>query len=280
MNEELLNQIESMSEVEIEALLETQFPEELEKQAAAEIAESELAEALYTYGALSAERAIAELEGEGDLSKVASEEEIQAHIEAEASVGDAIEAVIAELGLAELEDEVELHKTAQACAAVIFEGYADSLEKIAAKKGSPGMMRRLKDLADSAKKKTVSAAEAAKKNVLTHSGKYGLGAGLGAGAAGMSLMAKKASDMTVGELVGTIGGIAILDDGIEKLAKRGKGRGQSLMEKMKSGLSKAKSSAVSAAKGTKKHVLKHSGKYGLGAGLAAVAALHHLSKRD
>ena len=66
------------------------------------MAEESLINSLYAYGALSAERAYAEIEGEGDLSKVASAEEIENHENAEAEVGAIIEAAIAELGLAEI----------------------------------------------------------------------------------------------------------------------------------------------------------------------------------
>lgn len=287
MNPQIIEQLESMSEDELQALLETEFPEEMEKEAAAELVESELTDALYAYGALSAERALAEIEGEGDLSKVASAEEIEAHESAESEVAQLIEAAMQELGLADQEDEIELHKTAQACAAVIFEGYSDALEKIAGSQGkSKGVVESVKRLAKTVSKKVKSAVSGgskagkgkgkgdktylgrAKAHVMKHSGKYGLGAGaLVGGAAGYgasSAMDKKASDMTVGEIMDTIAGISEIDAGIQKLAGKGTAKASRLKQVMD-------------------HVKKHSGKYGLGAGAVGGAtagvAAHQMQKR-
>ncbi len=279
MNAELLAEIEQMSEEELTAIMETEFPEELEKQAAAQLAEDGLINALYAYGALSAERAFAEIEGDGDLSKVASAEEIESHENAEAEVGAIIEQAIAELGLAEVEDEVEMHKTAQACASIIFDGYTDTLEKIAKKgKAAAGVGVKLKELGTAVSAALSKKKNAAKKLIKDHAGKAGLigGAALGAGAyKGYQMMDKRASDMTVGELAAAINGVNEIEAGIEKLAKKGSKKGASMLSNLMKSIGKGKDKVVDMAtsgyKATKKSVKNNPGKYGLGAGLVAGA---------
>lgn len=254
MYENMMEEIENMTAEEQQALLETQFPEEMEKMAAAEIATGELTEALYAYGWLSAERAVAEHDG---LDKIASEA-LEEHEAAEAQVGAIIEAALETLGTAYNEDEVGMHKEAQAAAAVIFEGYSDALEKIAKSKPSKGFMAKMKAYYGKAKK-----------HVGAHSGKYGLGAGAAAGLAG-GYMSKKASDMTLGEIVDVVQSVNEVEAGLEKIAKRGAAKGKGLWNKIKGHYGTAK-----------KHVGKHSGKYGLGAGAAGGAvAGRMLADRD
>ena len=70
--EEMLTQIENMSEQEVAELLAVDFGPELEKEAAAELASADLAQALYAYGALMAVREFHD--EECDLSKEAGAE--------------------------------------------------------------------------------------------------------------------------------------------------------------------------------------------------------------
>lgn len=195
MNAELIKQLENMSEEEIQAIMSAEIPEELEKQAAAELAEAELIAALRTYGALTAERAVAEVASEGDLSKVASAEEIEAHAQAEAELGALIEEALNSLSIAENENEIALHKTAQACAAVIFEGYTGALENLV--DASAELAPAVEKLAHAAIEKASAQESVA------------------------PLLDKTASEMTVGEIYGALHGISEIEAGVEKLASVG-----------------------------------------------------------
>lgn len=249
MLEDLMKEIEQMSDAEKQALLNTQFPEELSKQAEAEVNEALLADSLYAYGWLSAERAVAEIDG---LDKVAKEQ-LDAHMESEKEVGEQIEQALGALEIADSEDEVALHKTAQACAALIFEGYSDCLEKIAKKEK---MLDKVKGMASAANKK-----------LKAHRGKAGVAAGLAAGYAGKKVMDKKASEMTLGQIVETINGVSEIEQGVEKLAAKGGAKAKALMEGAQEALAKGKK------------VLKaHRGKAGLAAGAMGGALL--ASKKD
>lgn len=254
--------LKDMTEEQATELLNTQFPEELEKEAEAELDRAALADNLYSYGWLQAERAIAEVESEGDLSKVASEEEVQAHEAAEEQVKEAIESLVASTGVADIEDAAELEKEAQAAAAFIFEGWSDCFEKTAAK---GKLLKSVKKTLSSAKSKMEEAASKAKAAVKKHRGKAGLAAGLAAGYGGTALMSKKSSDATVGEIteavLSRLDSIAIANEGVEKLAARGGKKGADLAKKLKGYGEKA----LAAAK-------KHRGKSMLGAGLLAGAA--------
>jgi hypothetical protein len=234
MNEEMLKQIEAMSDADKQALLSTQFPPELEKEANAQIDTSILADSLYTFGFLQGERAFAEVDG---LDKLASED-VAAHEAYEKEVSDSIEAALTSLGTAENEDYVEMHKEAQAAAALIFEGYSDAIEKLA--KSKAGFLGKAKSLAKAGLKKVQStakgAAKATEKHVKKHSGKYGLGGGVLAGAAVTKAMEKKSADLTAAELVDIASDVALekaaaavaIEEGISKLAARGAVKGEAI----------------------------------------------------
>lgn len=239
MNPELIAQIENMSEEEKQALLQTQFPEELEKEAADELLQSQLVDALYNYGALSAERAVAEVSGEGDLSKVASAEEIQAHEEAEAQVGALIEEAIQALGISESGDELTLHKTAQTCAAIIFQGYTDAVERLV--ETSNEVAPTVEKLAHAAIEKIASQE----------------------GVTRAPWMDKTASEMTFPELYNAINGISELESNLDKLASASAAQGgkmKEMLNKAKDALSKGADKAKGAlSKGADKVKAYHKG---------------------
>jgi hypothetical protein len=248
----IFEQVEQLSDTDKKALLETQFPEELEKEAAAELDSHLLADALYSYGYLQGERELAEVDG---LDKVAAET-VQAFEAAEQEMGEQIDACLGSLGTAEGDDVAELHKEAQAAAALIFEGFSDCLEKQAA----AGHMAKLKGAVKGGLKKLEGAAK-----------KHGKGAagGAAAGAAGGYMakkhMDKKASDMTIGEIRDVIfeeaAAAAVINEGVEKLASKGAGKAASMMAKLKGG-----------AKAADKYVKGNAKKYMAGAGLLGAAA--------
>lgn len=250
--------MEKMSEDELKAILDTEFDAELEKEASDDVAQSELENAFYAYGMFKADLEIeAEEAGETGLSKEASAE-FEA---AEQEISAAIEAGVVELGLDNIEDDADMHKTAMAAATLIFEGYTDQIEKWAAKSKKDG--KGIKGLYNTLKGKAGKLATKAGKHVGKHSGKYAGGAAAASLAAGYAggrthaNMDKKASELTAAELIDlTLSKQASLDvivDGIEKLAARGKG---------KAGLvGKALT-----------HIKKHKGKYAGGASAGAGAA--------
>lgn len=263
----LIAEVEQMSQEEKKALLETQFSEDLSKEAEAAVDAMGLAEACYQYGALQAERAVAEADG---LDKVASET-LESHEAAVGDVGEAIDAHLENLGVAEM-DELEMHKQAQAAAGFIFEGYSDQLEKLAAMKELKGAVKKVLHSAHGKMK-------AAGKHIAKHKGKYAAGAGaVAAGAYGSKkLMEKKASDATIGDIIEAIDArdahfdeVAELQQGVEKLAAKGASKAAELMKKLKS-----------APKEMGKHLKKHKGIYAAGAGgLAAGGVAGRMSKKD
>jgi hypothetical protein len=215
--EEIEKVIAGMSEADQKALLATEFPEEIEKEAAAEAAQGDLVDALYAYGALTADIEVNSAEGE--LSKEASAEFEAADTE----ISEAVEAAIEATGLDQMEDEAEMHKHAQAAAAVIFEGYVDQMDKLAkidmdkARKGAKALGKRLH-----------GAGKSAWGHIKKHKGAYMAGAGgaaLGAGGAAVkNHMDKKASDLSKTEMAYAVieqqNVMEVVADGVEKLAAK------------------------------------------------------------
>jgi hypothetical protein len=282
MSKDIFSMIEGMSDVEKNELLNAEIPAELEKQAEADLDQASLADALYNYGWLSAERAIAEEEG---LDKFASED-LEAHENSEKEIGEAIESLMSSLGVADSEDEVELHKEAQAAASLIFEGYSDCFEKLAAKQKasfiqnlSKKTMAGLKAAKEKTVEKAREAAKAAKKGAkeavkgahnIGKKGGYGAIGGAGAlylGAKAKQKLEKKASEMTVGELYeGFSEKIAAemeIMEGIDKLAAKGAKKAKKIIPFM----AKVKEVAEKAHKAGKKGL--YAGLGGAGAGFAA-----------
>jgi hypothetical protein len=252
-----LNQrIEEVSKMTAEeqaaALAEFQaLPEEIQKEAQAQVDREFLADNLYQYGWLQAEREFATEQGEGDLSKVASAEEITAHEQSETSVRENIETLLADLAVDAIEDECELAKEAQAAAGFIFAGYTDAIEKIAAedsmKDKAKGFMKKHYD---SAKDKAGKAGGAMKAHggkaweaLKKHKGKAAGGVAA-AGALGLGArhlykkhqekkMAKHASEMDVHELYNEFTKIAQVEQGLDKLASFASAKGEAARAKLK-----------------------------------------------
>lgn len=287
MLNDILKTLEGMTEAEKQDILNTEFPAELEKQAAAHIDAEQLREALYNYGWLAAERAVAEEDG---LDKVASED-LEAHDQAVEECGQAIEDLLTDLGTAEIEDTAELHKEAQVCASIMFDGYSDFMDKLAASKGKAAM-GAIKGALKSVKSKLSKGVAAGQKKgkkalkmIRKHPGKAALiagGAAAGgyAGKKGMDHMKKKASDASVLEMAQAVAEIqgyenellSEVTEGVEKLAAKG---GNKAAEFLKKHYGKAKEMAGAA----KKSVKKHKGLYGLGAGAAGGAAATHAAHK-
>jgi len=252
MRPEIFEEVEKMSEEEKKTLLNTQFPEELEKEAAAELDTTLLADALYSYGWLQAQRSMAEVDG---LDKVAAAD-LAAHEKAEQEAGEQIEACLASLNTAEAKDPVELHKEAQVAAALIFDGFSDCVEQSCLdKEAAAGMLGKAKSMAAKGLGKLKGAAKAgghkaavlgrkAGRKGLALAKKHGKGAAAGAAlgaAAGGYAMSKKSSELTVGELLDIVREQQDMDDticdGVEKLAAKGAAKGEKL-NKMASKASK------------------------------------------
>lgn len=272
--------VEGMSEADKAAVLGTEFPVELEKEAAAELAETDLVDALYAYGAMTADY---ELEAtDGELNKEAA-----ADMEAaEQEISEAIEESVVASGLDQVEDEVELHKKAQASAAIIFQGYCDQIEKVAgiatrakqvskllSSKAKAGMKVAKKGLnkgVAAAKDAGAAAGKHVKKNKSAYMAAAG-GAALGAGAmAAKKHMDKKASELTIDELtvevLNRMDAVEVVEEGIDKLA----GLGAKAAKKAKSLLSKGQ-----------KHIKAHGKKYlAGGAGAATGALAMHMKHRS
>ncbi len=244
MLNEVLEMVENMSAEEREALLNTEFPEDLEKQASAQLAQSDLFEGLYAYGAT---MATLDLESEEELDKTASE---QAQAD-EVELTQFLEEKINESGILGMEDEVELHKVAQVAAAYLFAGYADTLEKEAAKKD--GHLARMG------------------KFLKKHKGKAAAGA---AGVAALGIgarmakrhMDKKASELTVAEVTAEVlyneQVMDVINDGLEKCAAKGK----TVAEAAKKSFGKVYNYAKAKAKAGADIVKKHPGKVAAGVG--------------
>lgn len=275
---ELEKYVDSLSEEDKQAILNTEFPEEIEKQAAAAFAEADLIDNLYAYGAMTADMELEDAEaGEAGLSKEASADFEQA----EKEISEAIETGVAATGLSELEDEVELHKKAQAMSAVIFQGYTDYIEKMAGKKEHAGKVGKwLASKAKKAGKMMGAAKDSAKKHggkvadhMKKHKKAYMVGAGSAALAAGGGAMAhkhmsKKASELTVDELTGAMlnrmDAVEVVEEGLEKLSSAAGKIG----DKVKKHLGTARA-----------HLGAHKEKYSAGAGAAAGGMAAHLAHR-
>ena len=111
----LFDEVQNMSEEEQQQLLATDFGPELEKQASEEIGKANLADALYSYGAYLAGM---DIDSQDEMSKEASE----AYSNAGEELTYAVEAGLIDSGILEIEDTIELHKEAQAAAAIMFQG--------------------------------------------------------------------------------------------------------------------------------------------------------------
>ena len=99
---EELNQMSAEEIAAIEAI-----PAEHIKEAQAQVDREMLADNLYQYGRLQAEREFATFEGEGDLNKVASAEAISEHEASETAARENIETLLSDLEFNESEDEAE-----------------------------------------------------------------------------------------------------------------------------------------------------------------------------
>lgn len=292
--------IENMSEADLQAILNTEFPEEMEKQAAVAVAEGELADALYAYGAMVADREFSELslaEGQ-ELSKEASE----GFSAAETELSALIDSGVSELGYAESEDAEELHKTAQAAAAVILEGYTDQLEKIAEEKAKVGMLTHVKNALMKKYHAAKGHAQAAGGYLKKHHKPILGGAAVGAlGAVGAlkakEKLEKKSSEMTAGEMLELMNESAneqmLVADGIEKLANMGEAKAakgvfakvkehaQTLGHKLKGAGTAAKEKAEAAGKYLKHNVKPIAGGMAVGGALGAGGMhLHKKHKKD
>jgi len=280
----LFEQVQNMSEEEKAQLLATDFGADLEKEASAEVAKAGLAEALYAYGAHMAEL---DIEGQGDLSKEASE----SYNEATAEISQVLEGCLVESGILETDDTTELHKEAQAAAAIMFQGYADQMEdmiKVAAEGNDPSFMAKMKGHLSNfgkrvgeAKEKTKEFAGKAGKHIAANKGKYGVGAG--AAALGLGALAykkhheKKASELSVEELSDIVNQEnefnSVVFEGLDKLAAKGKAKAVAGMG------AKLKEMAKKHYASGKKHVSANKGKYGLGAGAALGAIGTHAARK-
>jgi hypothetical protein len=257
MEKNIFDEIEKMTDAEKQALLNTQFPEELEKEAAAELDTSLLADALYSYGWLQAQRALADVDG---LDKVAADD-LKAHEQAEEEVAEQIEACLQSLGTHVNEDDAELHKEAQVCAALIFDGFSDCIEQgcmdkeaasaMAAKAGKMAM-KGLHKMKAAGKKVGKKALGLAKK----HGGKAALFGGGAAAAKLHSAMSKESGALTPEQLVEIASDVAlekqatitVIEDGINKLAAKGAHKGKKLKDMMKSSKSSASSASSKSSK--------------------------------
>lgn len=275
----LQERIEKMTDEEKKQLLETDFGAELEKEAAAELAHGDLVESLYAYGAYLADR---EIESTEELSKEASAEFDAAHEQITA----AVEAALTETGILDTEDTVELHKEAQAAAAIIFKGYADQFEKVAGDEGKMAKMKKwVGDKAAKAKESAKAMAGKAGKHLKAHKGKYGAGAAaLAAGAGALAYrkkMEKKAGEVSYDELREQMIEDAMVDqvvgEGLAKLAGVGaqmaaaKGKA---VDAAKAGIAKLKASKAG------QHVAANKGKYGMGAAALGGFAAGRASKKE
>lgn len=260
--------LENMTQEEAEQLLATDFGADLEKSASAELAQADLAEALYAYGSFMAN---VEMDSTEELSKEASAEIDEVAVE----IAEAIEEALEEAGVLDNEDTVALHKEAQAAAGIIFEGYADELEKIAAKaKEDPSMLAKAQKWVAS-KGKQIADSKAAK-HVVANKNKYGAGLAAGALLGGGAYAykkkhEKKASEVTASEMSEIIRADqevdAVISEGISKLA------------------AKANKKMIPAGfmKKVKKSVMANKGKIGGGAlalGGAGLLAKKMMSKKD
>ena len=284
--------INGMSEEEIQFLMETEFGPELEKQAAAELAQSDLADALYTYGALMCDMEINSTEG---LSKQASAE----YADLSAEIAAALEDALLTSGILESEDTAELHKEAQAAAGLIFQGYADQFEKIAKLEvGKYGQQRNILSAAEAhaAQGNHVRAKYHQVKDWITETAKKHpkkLSA-LGGAAVGAGTIAaihkykkqheKKASETTASELADIVREEAYLDsvifEGMDKLANEG-AKAAEQKEGIMHSLREKATAAKNYIEGKGKDVWEYAKKkpYHVGGGAAAAAGLGYLGHK-
>lgn len=274
MNEEIMQLIENMSEEEAQAILNTEFPPELEKQAEQAVAEAELVDALYAYGALLADRevAMAEIEEGEDLSKEASEQ----FAAADEEIGQALEAALEASGTLETESEADLHMRAQVAAGVMADGYVDKLEELSQTK-TAAVKKSLKKMVSAIKGAAKKMTSAAKKHGKKHGGKAALFAGGMAAEYGRrKLMDKKASEISADELLSMIEEERevreVIEQGFDKLAAKGKA---GMMKTMKGLIAKGKKTALKSYAAAKKGVVSAAkstpGKVGAGAAIGAAA---------
>lgn len=191
-----IEQLNAMSEAEIEALMATEVPEELQKIAQTEVVANDFAQALYAYGTMIAQAELAE-EGE-DLSKEAQEKN-----EEEAATISAIMEEGFNTLIAPIEDPVELQKEAHAAAEIIHQGYEDTIHEVikeAAKKEEPGTLGKAwektkKYVSDADKKVTGAiAGDGSNKARVAVSKHYGKGLGAAAALGGLAYAYKKHQD--------------------------------------------------------------------------------------
>jgi len=262
MRPEIFEEVDKMTEDQKKELLNTTFPEELEKEAAAEVETTLLADALYTYGWLQGQRSLAEVDG---LDKVAADD-LKAHEAAEKQASDQIESCLTALGTPDLEDPIQLHKEAQVAAALIFEGFSDSVEnacmdkeaaasylgkaKAMASKG----LAKMKGAAGAAAHKGAKAGRKAMGLAKKHKGKLMGGAAIAGGLyAGKKYMEKKSSEWTPEDIVEIASEVALdkqsmineIADGVEKLAAKGAAKGKKLHDMASKSSKSSKSSASS-----------------------------------
>jgi len=257
MKPEIFEEIEKMTDDEKKALLETQFPEELEKEAAAELDTTLLAEALYNYGWLQAQRSLAEADG---LDKVAAED-LAAHEKAEKEVGEQIEACLGALGTHVKDDEIELHKEAQVAAALIFDGFSDCIEaacmdkEAAVAAAMKGALRKMVAGGKRMGRKAVSMGKAGLRRGMgmlkKHRGKAALVGGAAGGALAHKAMSKSSSAMTADELTDLVlekqAAAEVIAEGIDKLAAKGEKKAKKLHEMSSKSSKSSKSSPSSKA---------------------------------
>ncbi len=285
MLDQVIEMVENMSEEEIQTLMETEFPEELEKQASAELAKNDLFEGLYAYGA---NMATLELEAEESLDKTAAE---QAESD-DAELSQFIEEQVMESGILDVEDEVALHKTAQVAAAYLFAGYADALEKEAKATAAQAQKIRKNVAMSAAARKSSGYSEGGRlqrmaKFLKKHKGKAAAGAGLAALTGGAVLakrhMDKQASEMSAIELTAEISYnqdmIKMIGGDLEKCASKGAEIGKKVKGAFKDAVDFAKSKAKAGHEFAKKNPGKAAG-IGAGVALGGFGAHKLLKKKE
>jgi hypothetical protein len=283
MLDTILSNLEKMTPEQKATLLATEFSADLEKEASATLDMATLADAVYTYGYLCAERGLAEADG---LDKVAAEN-IAAHEQAVQETEEAIDSLVESLGISTVEDEAELHKHAQGLAQFMFAGYSDCIDKVAGVDGKKAL-GSIKKMMHSAKGHLAKHSKGAVKAVrgmaaggMKRHGNAlagGAAAGAAAGYFGKKHMDKKASELTAADLITDVAeGIvmiqaeaqatnAVVDAGVEKLAGEG----------MQKALAFGKKHLAGAKAAAKKH--GPGALVGAAAGAGAGAALAHHKK--
>jgi hypothetical protein len=238
--------LDKMTDEQKQALLNEEIPAEIEKQAQAEVDQKLLADSCYNFGYLTAAENLALEEGEGDLAKVATAEEIKEHTAALETEKQNIETLVSDMGVADVEDEVDFAKTAQALAGFMFEGFADCLTKAAEGRSPKAVMKyvgKAREAMRAGGAKMKHTGGEALKHVRTHKKKY---IGGGAAAAGLGYLGKKMHDKSrqktaaeadsidIAEQVkADIVKIASIDESLKKLAAHAAKKGDELKKHMK-----------------------------------------------